>query len=150
MINSFKPVYVSSLACSLSPYFPCSQERKKNPSFLLFFGCNIPSLGSCSKLHFSAHSPPPQQETQDSGWSAQGCGTDQMCSAYFVLPSTDCLLYSPLIPWRSLSVPAEGIFLSVGTSPCIQLPARVTAPFFDSSFISFILLGCKGIFFLSF
>ena len=106
MINSFGPVYVYSLAYSLSPLFSLFSGEKKK-LIPTFFGCNIPSLGPRSKQYFSACSPPPQQETQDSGWGAQGCGTDQVCSSYFVLPSTDCLLYSPFIPWRSLSVPAD-------------------------------------------
>ena len=41
-------------------------------------------------------------------------------------------------------------FLSAGTSPHLQLPTRVAGPFFDSSFLffllSFILPSCEGIF----
>ena len=58
----------------------------------------FPSLGLHSKPRFLAPSHPLQQETHNTGWGAQGCGTDHTCSSYFVLPSIDCLLHSPLIP----------------------------------------------------
>ena len=46
-------------------------------------------------------------KTEESGWDSQSCGADHACSSYFVLPSTDHLLCSPLIPWRSIFVPAD-------------------------------------------
>ena len=67
----------------------------------------VPSLGPCSKPHFPAPSPPSQQATHNSGWNVQSSGVDHVCSSYFVLPSTDHLLHSPLIPRRSFSVPAD-------------------------------------------
>ena len=77
------------------------------------------SLDPLSKSHFPAHSPSPHQETHNSG--VQGCGMDHACSSYFVLPSTDWLLHSTLIPQRSLSAPTDfptlGGFLHVGTYP---------------------------------
>ena len=65
----------------------------------------VSSLGPCSKSNFPACRPPPQQETHHSDCSAQNCGTDH--SPYIVLPSTDHLLHSFSIPWKSLSVPAD-------------------------------------------
>ena len=67
----------------------------------------VPSLGPCSKPHFPAPSPPSQPVTHDSGWNVQNCSVDHACSSYFVLPSTDHLRCSPLIPQRSFSVPAD-------------------------------------------
>ena len=56
------------------------------------------SLGLRSKPHFPAPSPALQQVTHDSGWNAQSSSVDHARSSYFVLPFTDCLLHSPLIP----------------------------------------------------
>ena len=58
----------------------------------------VSSLGLCSKPHFPAPSPPSQQATHNSGWNVQSCNVDHACSSYFVLPSTDHPLHSPLIP----------------------------------------------------
>ena len=67
----------------------------------------VRSLGLHSKPPFPAPSSPSQQVTQSSGWNVQSCGVDHVCSSYFVLPSTDRLLCSPLIPQSSFSVPAD-------------------------------------------
>ena len=58
----------------------------------------VPSLGPCSKLHIPAPRLPLQQETHDSGWSAQGCGTDHPRRSYSVLPGTEQLLHFPPMP----------------------------------------------------
>ena len=56
----------------------------------------VHTLGLLSKPHFPVLSPPLQQETQNSGWGGQGCGTDHAHSFSFVLPSADHVLrYSP-------------------------------------------------------
>ena len=106
----------------------------------------VPSLGSCSKPHFPEPSPVSQQATHDSGWNAQSYSVDHACSSYFVLPSTDHLLHSPLIPWKSFSVPADfptvREFFWVWGPPLIFSFLPVLLSFYDSSFLfSFILLG---------
>ena len=58
----------------------------------------VVSLGLHSKSLFLAPSSPSQQVTHDSGCNAQSCGIDHACSSYLLLPSTDRLLHSPLIP----------------------------------------------------
>ena len=68
---------------------------------------SVPSLDPHSKPHFPAPIPPLKQETHNPGWNAQSCSVDHVCSSYFVLPSTDHLLHSPLIPQVSFSVPAD-------------------------------------------
>ena len=67
----------------------------------------ISSLGRLSKPHFPTPSPLSQQATHNSGWNMQRCGVEHACNSYFVLTSTDHLLHSPLIPWRSFSIPAD-------------------------------------------
>lgn len=67
----------------------------------------VPFQGSLSKPHVPAHNPPPYKQTHVSGWGAWGCSMDRECRSYSVLPSTDQLLHSPLIPQSSLSVPAD-------------------------------------------
>ena len=69
----------------------------------------VPALGPPSKPHFLAPSSPlpPQQVTHNSVWNAQSCRVYYVCSSYFVLPSTDWLLRSPLILRRSFSIPAD-------------------------------------------
>lgn len=52
----------------------------------------VPSLGLHSKPHF------PARMTHNSGWDVQSCSTDHTRSSYFVLPSRDHPLCSPLIP----------------------------------------------------
>ena len=64
----------------------------------------VPSLDECFKLHFSTPSPPLQQKT---GWDVQVCRTDHVFNFYSVLPSTDHQLCSPLLYWRSFSVPGD-------------------------------------------
>ena len=51
--------------------------------------------------------PSSRQKTYNSGWAGQGCSRDHVHSSYFVMPFTDGPPYSPLILWRSLSVPAN-------------------------------------------
>ena len=65
------------------------------------------SLGLYSKTLFPAPSSPSQQATHYSSWKMQSCTVDHACSSYFVLPSTDHLLHSPLICQSSSSVPAD-------------------------------------------
>ena len=64
--------------------------------------------------------PPLHKETHDSGRGAQGCGRDLACSPYSVLPSTDRLLCSPLIPQRPFSAPAD-LHTERGFSECGDL-----------------------------
>ena len=120
------------------------------PSGCLFTASSCPLPGSTLQTHFPALSPPLHQETHDAGWGVQGCGTGHVHSSYSVLPSTDHLLRSPPIPWRSLSVPAD--FPPVrGFSECGDLPSP-SAPHQgcwslpDSSFLSFILPSGEGTF----
>ena len=56
------------------------------------------SLGLHSKPLFPTPSSPSQQATHDSGWNVHSCSVDHACGSYLVLPSTDRLLHSPLIP----------------------------------------------------
>ena len=95
---------------------------------------SVPSLGPCSKPHFPAPSSPPQQVTHDSIWSAQSCGVDDACSSYFVMPSTDHPLHSPLIPQSSFSVPADfptmrKFFCMWGLPLTCSLPPGLLVPF---------------------
>ena len=93
---------------------------------------------------FQQQAPSPQQETHASGWGAQSCGADHACSFYFVLPSTDHLLHSPLISRRSLSVPADfptmrGFFWVRGPPLTFSFPPNLLVsflipPFFFSFF----------------
>ena len=71
-------------------------------------------------------------------------------SSYFALPSTDYLLHSPLIPWRSLSVPADfptvrGFFWVWKTLLTFSFPLGLLI-LFDSPFLSFVLPYCEGSF----
>lgn len=74
------------------------------------------------------------------------------CRSYSVLPSTDQLLHSPLIPQSSLSVPADfptaGGLSECRTSPLLSSPQGCWSPLI-SLFLFFFLLvlpGCVGIF----
>ena len=98
------------------------------------------SLGLHSKLLFPAPSSPLQQATHDSGWNAQSCGVDHACGSYLVLPSTDHLLHSLLIPRSSSSVPADfpsvrESFLMWGSLFTFSFPPGFLVSFFDSSFL---------------
>ena len=66
-------------------------------------GTAVPYLDRCSQPHFSATSPPPQQEI---GWDVQGCSTDNVFNFYFVLPAKDHQLYYLLLSWKSFFCPS--------------------------------------------
>ena len=87
--------------------FPAVELLTPVPSGCLFIANSCPLPGSMLQNPLSRPSPPLQQETHDSGQGVQDCGTDHVCSSYFVLPSTDHLLRSLLMPRRSLSVSAD-------------------------------------------
>ena len=111
----------------------------------------VPSLGLHSKPHFPAPSPPSQQVTHNSGWNAQSWDVDPACHSYFVLPSTDLPLRSPLIPWRSFSVPVDfptvrEFFWVWGPPFTFSFLPGCWSLFWYSFFLSFVLLGCEGIF----
>ena len=135
MINSFGPVYVYSLAYSLSPLFSLFSGEKKK-LIPTFFGCNIPSLGPRSKQYFSACSPPPQQETQDSGWgmqaAAQIMGTVLTVSC---LLQTSCSISHQSSFCPSLFPHCEWAFLSVGTSLHFQFLSRGAGTFLFPLFV---------------
>lgn len=103
--------------------------------------------GSMSKPHFPAPLPS-RQKTHDSGWAGQGCSRDHVHSSYFVMPFTDGPPYSPLILWRSLSVPQIsppwGDFLIKNLFSPSAFP-QVAGPFLIF-FFSFSLPHCEGIF----
>jgi len=152
MINSFRPVYVYSLAYSLFtvPFIFLVLRREKN-SFLLFFVVTFLPWVRVPNITFQ-HAA--LSTTGDTGlrlgctglWHRPGVQF-LLCTAFHRL-SAVFSFYPLKIPFCPSWFPhCEGIFPRVGTFPCIQLPARVTIPFFDSSFISFVLLGYKGIFF---
>ena len=116
----------------------------------------VPSLCLLSKPHVPEPSLHPQYQTHISGWGVQGCGMDPQWRSYTVLPATDRLLQCPLSPQIFHSVPAdlpasEGAFLSVGTSPLLQVPPKRCRSHPVFSFLLFffpffILPGCLGIF----
>ena len=122
------------------------------PSGCLFTANSCPFPGFTLQNPLSSTQPPSQQVAQDPGRNVQSCGVDHVCSSYFVLPSTDHSLCSPLIPRRSFSVPDDfpimrEFFLSVGTSPHLQLPARLAGLFYFFFLSSYLVV--RG-FFLSF
>ena len=88
----------------------------------------------------------------------KGCSTDHVFNFYFVLPSMDHQLCSPLLYCRSFSVPADFpiitvlvCFYWVRELSSFAASCWIAGPFSDSSFLfSFILSGCKGIFFFFF
>ena len=63
----------------------------------------VHTLGLLSKPHFPVLSPPLQQETHNSGWGAQGCGTDHAHSSslFYLLQTMPCV-----IPLRSPEGPS--------------------------------------------
>ena len=113
------------------------------PSGCLFTANSCPFPVSVLQIPFSSTQPPSQQETCNSGWNAQCCGVDHACSSYFVLPSTDHLLHSPLIPQSSFSVPADfptvrkffcmrGLPLTFSLLPELLVPFLIPLFFFSS------------------
>ena len=103
----------------------------------------IPSLGPCSKLHFPA---PIHSATGNTQFKLG-------CTGMWHRPHTQFLLCpafhrpSPVFSFNFLKVPfcpscfphCEGVFLRAGTSSHLQLLPRVSGPFFDSFFLSFVL-----------
>ena len=91
------PVFFHKLSYLFSSLFQFHQEKFNQWTA-------VPSLDQCFKLHFSTPSPPLQQQT---GWDVQVCRTDHGFNFHSVLPSIDHQLCSPLLYWRSFSVPAD-------------------------------------------
>ena len=77
------------------------------PSSCLFGTNSCFHPGSVLQIPLSSTHPALYLETQDSGWGVQGCSKDHACRSYSVLPFTDQLLHSHLIPKSFLSVPAD-------------------------------------------
>ena len=101
----------------------------------------VPSLGLLSKPHFPAPSPALYQETHNSGWGVQRGSMDHEHSSYFVLPSTDQLLCSPLImkgpflsQWVSLLggrfFELQDPLLSLSSPPGVLVPSHFLFSFF--------------------
>ena len=121
----------------------------------------VPPGNSCSLpgsvLPTSLFSNQSTSTTGDLGWDVQGCSTDNVFNFYFVLPSEDHQLCYLLLSWKSFPVPAAFptirvllcwafLFVWVRELSSSSAPCRVAGPFSDSSFLYFILSGCKGIF----
>ena len=152
MINSFRPVYVYSLAYSLFtvPFIFLVLRREKN-SFLLFFVVTFLPWVRVPNITFQ-HAA--LSTTGDTGlrlgctglWHRPGVQF-LLCTAFHRL-SAVFSFYPLKIPFCPSWFPHyEGFFLIEKISSHFQLPARVAALFFDSCFPFFLFLSsCEEIF----
>ena len=149
---------------AFSADFPGCGAPYSCPFRLSFHSQQLSSPGSALQIPLSSTKPcPPQLATHNSGWNAQSCGVDHLCSSYLVLPSADCLLYSPLIPQKSFSVAANfptvreffwvrGPPLTFSFPPGLLVPFLIPLFFFSSFFpptgyegIFLVLLGIRSL-----
>ena len=108
-----------------------------------FFTANSYTLHE-STLHayYPASSPPPHQETHDSGWGAQSCNINHVYRSYSDLSVTAFPSNPPKLPPYPRWFPhCEGDSLSVESTPLFQLPlprVLVLSYFLFSFFSSFL------------
>lgn len=121
------------------------------PQAIFFTANSCPLSGSALQTPLQ-HQPSLGQQARDTQLKLglQLCSVGHAHSSYFALPSTDYLLHSPLIPWRSLSVPTDfptvRIFLSVEKLFSPSASPLGLLILFDSPFLSLSYLVVRVVF----